>query len=161
MHIRPVRPRRSRPWAFWAALADVFALIVFHLVVDVSPWGGRPHERLGLRVPVVEVAALDTYRDPARLAINILADGTVLVCDERRSDAWCRTCLAVEARISRGQDGYADREILIRADRRTPWRHVRKIIRWCREPDIRIWRLRFAVEATGPEPLLEVRGFER
>lgn len=136
------------------ALADALFLILF--LYALGEIAKKPQMRMdeppGLSLPSVAGGQLDTLRDTSRLIVCITRDGTLFVAGEERSDRWVRDALAIEARLSRSFDtDWSDRVVMIRADERAAFRHVRKILDWCREEEIRIWRLEFGVRAIEPD----------
>ena len=105
-------------------------------------WWPESH---GLRLPRVRSGCIDCKPDSCSLVINIFGDGTIVVGGLARSDRWLRDALAIEARLYRSPDGSSDGLVIIRADERVPFRYVRKIMDYCREPANNLWRLQFCV----------------
>ena len=119
----------------------VFLLITFFMLVSEIT---RQDEIEDLRLPDVRASKPDDNPDPNRLVINIARDGKTYVGGSARSDKWIFDALAVEARLSRdATNKVSERVVLIKADEQAEFRHVRKIIGWCVQKEIGIWRLAF------------------
>jgi biopolymer transport protein ExbD len=125
----------------------VFLLITFFLVVTEIT---RQDEFEDLRLPDVRAAKLDENPDPERLVINILDDGRTVIGGRERTDKEIFDALAVEARLSRDSVGISDRFVLVKADERTPFRFIRKIMAMCVDSKVRIWRLSFGTKPVDP-----------
>jgi len=136
------------------------ALSIPVLILFVLSGSRRPPQREESEVRLLKLALPDSASadyienpDPQRLVIGITRDGSMyisgaLIPDERVIDV-----LAVEARLSRERSsGLANRLVCIMADEGVDVRHVRKILNWCRSPEIRIWRIEFATR-TDPGPV--------
>ena len=151
---RPPTQRRSSMPMGIAIAHDAFLLAFFFVAGKVASDHCDDWPRCaGMRLPAVWSGRPDRNPDPCRLIIDVFADGTTMVGGARRGDSWLRDALLVEALLSRAADGWSGRVIQIRADERTPFRHIQRIIDLCRDPAIRIWRLEFAVgRAEGDWP---------
>jgi len=123
----------------------VFLLITFFMVVTEIT---RQDEIEDLKLPEVKASKPDENPDPERLVLNIIRNGDIIVGGTVRSDKWLFDTLAVEARITRDRSRMkvSDRVVLIKADERTEFRHIRKIMGWCVQREIGIWRLAFGTE---------------
>jgi biopolymer transport protein ExbD len=118
----------------------VFLLITFFLIVtDIA----KQDEIEDLKLPFVKASKPDEASDPQRLVINILKSGEIYVGGNSVSDKQVFDFLAVEARMTRDTAGVSKRLVLVKADERTPYRYIRKIIAMCVDRHIRIWRLSF------------------
>ncbi len=145
---RNLAPKASRPNL--VPLADAFFLIFFLYALDqmAQPQRVSIDEPPGLWLPSVASSLPDEVADPCRLIIYITREGALFVGGEPRRDKWIHDALSIEARLSRNPDtGTSDRTVMIWADERVAFRHVRKILDWCREDEIRIWDLEFGVRA--------------
>lgn len=141
MHIEPGKRTRETKLNMTSMIDIVFLLITFFMVVTEIT---RQDEIEDLRLPDVTASQPDDNPDPNRLVINITTDGTYYVSGLPRSDQWIYEALAVEARVSRDlQTNVSDRVVLIKADKRVPFKYIRKIIGWCVQKEIGIWRLAF------------------
>ena len=138
----PVAPPRLGPPFFFAFLSLFFALFWGFSVTVELPRDEEPPE---ISLPDVQTARADDRPDPERLVIRIPRDGSLWISGAPRGDELVREALMFEARLSRAPDGRAEREVQIRADARTPFQHVRKVINWCREPKVGIHRLSFGI----------------
>jgi biopolymer transport protein ExbD len=118
----------------------VFLLNLFFMVVTEIT---RQDQIEDVSLPTVKASKPDDNPDPQRLVINVLKDGKVYIGGSARSDRWLYDALAVEARISRTQAGISDRTVLVKADERTPFKYIRKLIALCVDKNIRIWRISF------------------
>ena len=132
----------------------VFLLITFFMVVTEIT---RQDEIEDLVLPDVQASKPDDNPDPSRLVINITRNGTIYVGGSARSDKWVFDALAVEARLGRSLGSkVSDRVVLVKADEGVEFKHIRKIMAWCVQRDIGIWRLAFGTlpfeaRATAPE----------
>ncbi|MBM4033555.1 MAG: hypothetical protein FJ291_17470 [Planctomycetes bacterium] len=127
----------------------VLSLLVGYMVVCFPDRPRRDDNDIEMvRLPDADFAVPDDNPDPERLVINVLKDGTMVVSQNVCTDQEVQKLLLLEARLSRNEDGTCEVQLLIRADYRTPFRHVMKIINWCRDPKVGIYRLSFG---TRPE----------
>ena len=145
---RPVGLARF-PALSWFPWMDLFLLLVFIAVAlgyFDQVWVTGVVDGLGdFRLPHVEASKPDDNPEPDRVVIHITKHGSTYLSGSPRSDRHVRDALAQEAGLSRGADGYATIELVIRADERVEFRHVQKIIDVCRDKKVRIWRLAFGV----------------
>jgi biopolymer transport protein ExbD len=141
MHIEPGKKTKTTEPNMTPMIDVVFLLITFFMVVTEIT---RQDEIEDIRLPDVQASKPDDNPDPNRLVINIVEDGTFYVGGLPRSDKWLYDALAVEARLSRDlKTNVSDRVVLIKADQRVHFKYIRKIIGWCVQKDIGIWRLAF------------------
>ncbi|NQT53152.1 biopolymer transporter ExbD [bacterium] len=144
----------------------VFLLITFFMVVTEIT---RQDDIADLQLPDVAAATIDDNPDPERLIINIKKTGMVYVSGAEYNLAnpadtnRVKNLLWTEARISRSPaTGSANRVVLVRADKRTPFKYVRKIMQLCVDRDIGIWRLAFGtLPFQSREAKLEAEGKTR
>jgi biopolymer transport protein ExbD len=130
----PIEKRiRTTRLAMTSMIDVVFLLISFFMIVtEIS----RQDDLAGLQLPHVVVSkAIDEL---GNLVVCIASDGTLVVGGEPVTQPQLTDILAVHARNHPGKAA-----VLIKADRRVEYRHVREVIRACAEHSIRIWRLSF------------------
>ena len=129
-------------------VVDFLFLVVF-LIVMCSPV--RRSDRYppdGLILPYARSSVPDDNPDPDRLVMCVDHSGTVFIGRAPRSDRWVLDTLAVEARLSRDMETKVnDCVVFIKADERVEWRHVQKILDWCRQDDIAIHRITFGARS--------------
>lgn len=123
----------------------VFLLNLFFMTVTELT---RQDDIEMLRLPDIKHSQPDENPDPERLVINILANGTYIISGRECSEEDVRSALLVEARLSRNQEGISDRTVLVKADERTPFKFIRKLIMLCVQRNIRIWRISFGIRPT-------------
>jgi len=135
---------------FYAELC--MAIFLFWLAIAFVEFPRQNEfERSDFQLPYAPPRFVVENPDCQRLVLVVLRDGTMYISGRPQSDAEVRQCIEIEARLSREHGtGLSNRLVLIAADQRTPFQHVRKIINWCRDPDIRIWRLAFAGREIPP-----------
>lgn len=125
----------------------VFLLNLFFMTVTELT---RQDDIEALRLPDIRHSQPDENPDPERLVINILSDGTFIIGGNECSEEDVRSALLVEARLSRNSEGISDRTVLVKADERTPFRYIRRLMMLCVQRNIRIWRISFGIR---PEQL--------
>lgn len=147
MHISTRKRVKETEMDMTPMIDIVFLLIAFFMVVTEIT---RQDDIADLQLPDVTAASPDDDPVPDRLIINIDRGGLVYVSGveyelDVPADAHkIKMLLAKEARIGgRSATGVANRTVLVRADRRCPFRHIRKIIAMCVDQDIGIWKLAF------------------
>ena len=141
MHISTRKRVRVTDLNMTPMIDVVFLLITFFMVVTEIT---RQDEIEDIHLPDVRASKPDDNPDPNRLVINIAKSGFIYVGGSKRSDKWVYDALAVEARLSRDmRTKISDRVVLIKADERAEFKHIRKIIGWCVQREIGIWRLAF------------------
>jgi biopolymer transport protein ExbD len=143
MRIRIRHPVTLARFSATAILDCVAICVLLLIVIDEIMFWMDPWEEV-LLPDVVASVPDEPPHDPNRLVIHILRSGTIIIGGEVRGDRAVHDVLVTEAHLSRRPDGYSDREVLIKADERVEFRHVQKIIDWCRAEDIRLWRIAFA-----------------
>ncbi len=137
---------RINPASFRLFFGGVWLLcLLFPYFVSEFIWRTYQDEIEEVILPDVPNAVPDENPDPERLVIWVLKDGITVIGGRECSDEDIRSVLLVESRLTRDQEGIADRTVMVKADERTPFKHVMKIINWCREPNIGISRLSFGI----------------
>jgi len=127
----------------------VFLLNLFFMVVTELT---RQDDIEALKLPDIRYAQPDENPDPERLVVNILKDGTVIISGTAVSEIELEDILQIEGRKSRNQEGISERIVLVKADDRTPFKYIKKIMMLCVKKNIRMWRLSFGIkpkELTG------------
>ncbi len=125
----------------------VFLLIIFFMLIlkIVS------EELTPLDLPTAVHASPDEAEED-RVIINLKRDGNIFVdgktyfTSKPASVEAFKKKLAYEAQGARGDDGISERQILIRADKSTPYQHVEKILRLMVNKGIRMYRVQFGAE---------------
>ncbi|HUT36192.1 MAG TPA: biopolymer transporter ExbD [Planctomycetota bacterium] len=125
----------------------VFLLNLFFMTVTELT---RQDEIEDLLLPDIRQAKADDNPDPERLVINIQKDGTMIISGRERTDDEVTDALLVESRMTRNQEGISERTVLVKADKRTAFRHIKKLMMMCVQRNIKIWRLSFGIQ---PEEL--------
>ena len=133
MRIPTEKRTRTTRLAMTSMIDVVFLLISFFMIVtEIS----RQDDLEGLELPHVVVSkAIDEL---GNLVVCVASDGSCVVGGEAVTLPQLIDILTVYAR------GNPDKAaVLIKADRRVEYRHVREVIRACAEHRIKIWRLSF------------------
>ena len=121
----------------------VFLLNLFFMTVTELT---RQDEIEALLLPDIENAKADDNPDPERLVINVMKDGAMIISGNTLSDEQVMDELIKESRLTRTREGVSDRTVLIKADKRTPFKHIRKLMFMCVQRNIKIWRVSFGIE---------------
>jgi biopolymer transport protein ExbD len=133
----------------------VFLLIIFFMIItDLTQ-----KDLEDLELPMVENASEDKP-DPTekRPIINIKFSGEIIVTretyydpevDDQKSDPYVRLkeWLSLAAsNMKRADDGsdLPDDNLLIRADMSTPFKHIQKVLEFCGQEGIKIWKIQLA-----------------
>jgi len=141
------KPRRTE--LILTPLIDVvlFLMSFLLLVTEFS----RQNEFGDIELPDIKQAGFVENPDPQRLVLMIKESGVIYISGDAKQDMEVKRCLEVEARLSRERGTtLSNRLVLVGADVRTPWQHVQKVVNWCVDRDIRIWRLAFATKPAEP-----------
>jgi biopolymer transport protein ExbD len=101
-----------------------------------------------LLLPDIANAKADDNPDPERLVINVMKDGAMIVCGSKLTEEQVIDELIKESRLTRTREGVSERTVLIKADKRTPFKHIRKLMFMCVQRNIKIWRVSFGIEPT-------------
>lgn len=113
----------------------VFILLSFFIATQIF---ARWEKEIDIQLPTA-----DTSQAPARLPgeiiLNVLPDGGTVVNRQRHDDEGLRTLL------SRLVEAFPGQPVIIRADRRTAYEHIVKVLDLCRQADI--WNISFATDA--------------
>jgi len=127
----------------------VFLLNLFFMTVTELT---RQDDIEAIMLPDIRQAQPDENPDPGRLVINITKEGKMIISGSVRSMQEVEDALLVESRLTRNAEGISDRTVLVKADGRTPFKHIRQLIALCVKQNIRIWRISFGIkpqELTG------------
>ena len=124
----------------------VFLMIIFFMIVsDLTQ-----QDLAELTLPVAQNAVEDETVE-GRLIVNVLTNGEIEIkrknrgtLDEPTAVNALRNYLAVEVQKGEFADGFSEKPLLIRADKRTEFKHVQKIMRICGEQGIQIWKIELA-----------------
>ena len=130
-------------------LIDVvlFLMSFLLLVTEFS----RQNEFADIILPDIKQAGIVENPDPQRLVLMIKESGHFYIGGANVPEAQVRDALAVEARLSRERaTTLSNRLVLVGADVHTRWECIQKVITWCSDKDIRIWRLAFATKPGPP-----------
>jgi len=140
MHIPHKKKLRITELNMTPMIDVVFLLITFFMVVTEIT---RQDDIEDLELPDIKASKPDDNPDPERLVLNILKNGTVYVGGAALSDRELEDILWREAKRTRDEHGISDRVVLVKADRRVEFKHIRKVIMFCVKKNIKIWRLAF------------------
>jgi len=123
-----------------APMIDViFLLLCFFITSQIfSQW----ETEIDITLPTAETGEIPK-RLPGEIIINILQNGDVLVNRQRLNDAGLRSLLG------RIVDLFPGQPVLIRADGKTDYEHVIKVLDSCRQSDI--WNISFATGTVKEE----------
>ena len=135
--IRGLQDSRRRKVDFnMTPLIDVvFLLIIFFLV---SSHLAQQETQLELDLPVASSGHQETPGSTARVTINVLPDGRLLLGGDEVALTELRSRLQVERQETAG-----DLEVRLRADRHLAYRHVEPVLMACAQA--KIWNVSFAV----------------
>ncbi len=146
MHISTKQRIKTTELNMTPMIDVVFLLITFFMVVTEIT---RQDDIADLELPDIASAIPDDNPDPERLILSILRDGRVYVSGRHydlsnpKDATEIKNMLWTEARLTRTATGAANRVVLVRADRRTKFKHIRQLMMMCVDPDVGIWRLAF------------------
>ena len=113
----------------------VFLMLCFFLTSQVfSQW----ETEIDVKLPTAESGDLPE-RLPGEIIINIRSDGTVVVSGQTLDENRLTALLTRIVQLWPGQP------VLIRADRKTAYEHVIRVLDLCRKADI--WNISFATSA--------------
>ena len=125
----------------------VFLMIIFFMIVsDLSQ-----QDLAELTLPVADNAVEDEMVE-GRLIVNVLTNGEIEIkrvnrgtLDEPTAVNALRNYLAVEVQKGEFEEGgFSEKSLLVRADKRTEFKHVQKIMRICGEVGIQIYKIELA-----------------
>ncbi|QDU98272.1 biopolymer transport protein ExbD [Lignipirellula cremea] len=117
----------------------VFLLIIFFLV---SSHLAKREAQLQLPLPEASAGEQPVDDDAARLTINVLEDGGVMIAGRVVTPTELPERLG-ERLLKSGPD----LEVRIRSDRHTPYREVQKVMLACAQS--KLWNVKFAVIKKG------------
>ncbi|HNS80312.1 MAG TPA: biopolymer transporter ExbD [Kiritimatiellia bacterium] len=128
--------RQNRPEALSFQIAPmidvVFLLLCFFITSQVfSQW----ETEIDIALPTAKTGEVP-QRLPGELIINILADGRTVISGQEQPEDRLGPLLKRLSGFFPGQP------IIIRADQKTPYQHVIRVLDLCRQADI--WNISFA-----------------
>ncbi|MBM4034217.1 MAG: biopolymer transporter ExbD [Planctomycetes bacterium] len=113
-----------------------FLLLTFFMVVSELT---RQYDALEVQLPRVKAS---TTIPPETHIIKLTSDGTLYWAGER---------LAVEdlrRKLRWLRETEPDASVVVKADERTPFKHIREVFKACADRRVRIWRLAFGALPT-------------
>jgi biopolymer transport protein ExbD len=125
----------------------VFLMIIFFMIVsDLSQ-----QDLADLTLPVAEQAVADEAVE-GRLIVNVLPDGSIEIkrkmypsLDDPMAVTVLRNYLSLEVQKGETEEGgFSVKPLLIRADKKTEFKHLQKIMRICGETGIQIYKIELA-----------------
>ena len=125
----------------------VFLMIIFFMIVsDLTQ-----QDLAELTLPVADQAISDEMVE-GRLVVNVLPDGAIEIkrkkyptLDDPMAVTVLRNYLALEVQKGEMEDGgFSEKPLLIRADKKTEFKHLQKIMRICGETGIQIYKIELA-----------------
>ncbi|NQT85977.1 biopolymer transporter ExbD [bacterium] len=124
----------------------VFLLITFFMLVSEFT---RQDQIAEIRLPAVAHALPETDPRWNRIVVNITRGGAFYVGGNELTLSQLGHALTVEARMAGGADGAGSPPLRIRADKETPFHHVRSVLAMCAARNIRIWQVSFGARPAG------------
>jgi biopolymer transport protein ExbD len=121
----------------------VFLLNLFFMTVTELT---RQDDIEQVLLPDIANAQADDNPQPDRLVMNVKKDGAIIVSGSELTDDQVIDALIRESRLTRTREGVSDRTVLIKADKRTPFKFIRKLMFMCVQRNIKIWRVSFGIE---------------
>lgn len=120
----------------------VFLLIVFFMLVSEF----TKLDQHKLELPTASQAIVD--EEPGKVVINIDHEGEVFVQGKQYTDTSLMNLLKEEAHLApKGKDGFPLRQVKVRVDKRTEYRHVQKVMMMCMKNYL--WKMSFAATHQG------------
>jgi biopolymer transport protein ExbD len=117
----------------------VFLLLIFFVTSQIyAQW----ESEIGINLPTAKTAQ-ENPRMPGEIIINVSRDGTVVVSGQVLDDDRLMTVLKRLVSVYPGQP------VVIRADRKTDYEMVVRVLDICRRCDV--WNVSFATALTEPE----------
>ena len=143
---RKAKTEYEMKWNMTPMIDVVFNLIIFFMIVtDLTQ-----QELEDLQLPSADQAQKDENPEEKRMIINLTRKGHYVV---RRKDRGLvdncideiRKHLAAQVRVfERDEDGASEQPILIRADKKTEFKYVQKVMQICGEEGIKIYKIELA-----------------
>ncbi len=121
----------------------VFLLNLFFMTVTELT---RQDDIEDVQLPDIGKAEPDENPDPERLVINVNKEGDFIISGSKRTDQEVTDALLIESRLTRTREGVSERTVLIKADERTPFKFIRKLMFLCVQRNIKIWRVSFGIK---------------
>ena len=117
----------------------VFLLLIFFVTSQIyAQW----ESEIGINLPTAKTAE-ENPRSPGEIIINVSKDGTVAVSGQVLDEERLTTVLKRLVAVFPGQP------VLIRADRKTAYEEVVRVLDICRRCDV--WNVSFATALSEPE----------
>ncbi len=117
----------------------VFLLLIFFVTSQIyAQWEAE----IGINLPTAKTAE-EEARLPGEIIVNVSRDGTVVVSGQVLDDTRLGTVLKRLVSVYPGQP------VLIRADRKTAYEHVVRVLDICRQCDV--WNVSFATALSEEE----------
>jgi biopolymer transport protein ExbD len=117
----------------------VFLLLIFFVTSQIyAQW----ESEIGINLPTAKTAE-ENPRSPGEIIINVSRDGSVVVSGQVLDDDRLGTVLKRLVTVFPGQP------VLIRADRKTAYEQVVRVLDICRRCDV--WNVSFATALSEPE----------
>jgi len=121
----------------------VFLLNLFFMTVTELT---RQDDIEAIKLPDIRYAKPDENPEPERLVINVLKEGKFIVSGNICDDDEIKRLLLREARLTRNQEGISERTVLVKADERVPFKHIKHLIMLCVQRNIKIYRISFGIK---------------
>ena len=120
-----------------APMIDIaFILLCFFVVSQIfAQW----ETEIDVKLPTAETGKIPR-RLPGEIVINILQDGSTIITGQKISEPRLISVLNRIVKMFPGQP------VLIRADKRTAYEHVIRVLDLCRQADI--WNIAFATSGS-------------
>jgi biopolymer transport protein ExbD len=133
MNFRKKKTGTESPGFQLAPMIDiVFNLLLFSLTTQVfSEW----ESEINVKLPTAESSTVP-QRLPGEVIINVMMDGTTIVNKQVLDKEGLSALLGRVVQLFPGQP------VLIRADRKTEYEHVIRVLDQCRRADL--WNISFA-----------------
>jgi biopolymer transport protein ExbD len=128
-----------------------FQLLIFFMVTSEMAKLDNIKE---LELPKADKATPDESPPPDRLVINVLPqvedkNGVrFIITGQERDFEALGNLIYTESKLSRGNDGFSSRPVLIRADKDVSYRHIQRLMDMLMKE--KIWKLSFGAAKKDP-----------
>lgn len=125
----------------FAPMVDlVFILLTFFIASQIfSQW----ETEIDVKLPTAQTGQIPD-RLPGEIIINILSDGEIVVNRQKMDEQGLSSILTRLAVLFPGQS------VVVRADKKTAYEHVIKVLDVCRKADV--WNIAFAAGPADAKP---------